>query len=153
MVWFIKKNEGICLEDVWWGIGEGMPQHGPTEAPPSTSPYGTSTKHIPGFFFLFIKHNNNYQCLVSSNCSSVLKSTDEINLLLNKKCKDGFTFSFSGKGYALVMPASKWCSGRISHPRSCLGHRKQPVDMWLDNCGFWGCSYGVGLRAPQASRL
>ena len=37
--------------------GEGMPQHGPTEAAPSPTPYPTSTKDNPS---LFIKHNSDY---------------------------------------------------------------------------------------------
>lgn len=66
-----------------------------------------------------------------------------MNFLLNMKCKDRSTFSFSGKGASMSIGyASKWCSGGISHPRSWLEHRKQPVDMWLDNCGFWGCING-----------
>ena len=36
--------------------GEGMPQHGPSEAPPSPAPYCSSIKHSPFLFFFFIKH-------------------------------------------------------------------------------------------------
>lgn len=44
--------------------GEGMHQHGHREVPPSPAPYFTSTKHTPGFFFLFIKHNINIKMLM-----------------------------------------------------------------------------------------
>jgi hypothetical protein len=37
-------------------LGEGMPEYGPAEAPPSPTPYCASTKHIPPFSFLFIEH-------------------------------------------------------------------------------------------------
>ena len=37
--------------------GEGMPQHGPAEAPPSPTPYHASTKHIPFLPLPFDKHN------------------------------------------------------------------------------------------------
>jgi hypothetical protein len=33
---------------------EGMPQHGPSEAPPSPTLYQTSTKQIPSFSFFFL---------------------------------------------------------------------------------------------------
>jgi hypothetical protein len=44
----------ILYYTVLWLVpqGEGMPQHRPTEAPPSPMPYRASTKHIPGFFFI-----------------------------------------------------------------------------------------------------
>jgi hypothetical protein len=51
----------------WWWWCEGLPQHGPAEAAPSTSSYHASTRHIPGslvsfflFFSFFIKHNNGH---------------------------------------------------------------------------------------------
>lgn len=105
--------------------------------------------HIHGGPPISLLLPNNYQwlisfCLVSSHCSSVLESDRSVVFfLLNMKYKDRLTFSFSGKCASLsVGYVSKWCSGGISHPRSWLEHRKQPVDMWLDNCGFWGCIYG-----------
>jgi hypothetical protein len=39
-----------------WSL-RGMPQHGPTEIPPSTSPNRASIKHILALSFLSIKHN------------------------------------------------------------------------------------------------
>jgi hypothetical protein len=37
--------------------GEGVPHYESLGAPPSPTPYHTSSKHTPSLFYLFIKHN------------------------------------------------------------------------------------------------
>jgi hypothetical protein len=49
--------------------GEGMPQHGSTEAPPSPTPYLTSTQHIPVFFFFSFSFYKTQQSLVGFTSS------------------------------------------------------------------------------------
>jgi hypothetical protein len=54
------------------GTAEG---EGPSEAPPSPTPYLTSIEHIPAFSYLFIKHNwCHTQSVVSARSALYLRA-------------------------------------------------------------------------------